>query len=190
MEYPNTAFETAFPPLSRQSRMTVSSSYSLTHGPFPVGEGDVLRSAIRPNSTQGRSIPGNVPQTFYPYIRPDSRQNANVRMMVKKSEMHLQQHDGYTSLVLLTEAEIMHYWSTLKRRIDFSKSHIRQVRRSSGWVAYLRFSDACVKSLTDSRWRTLKGEIDFDSIRNAFARACPQHHFTRPRFLTILHEKL
>ena len=41
--------------------------------------------AIRPHSTQGRSIPGNVPQTFYPYIRPDSRQNANVRMMVKKA---------------------------------------------------------------------------------------------------------
>eukprot|EP00945_MAST-04E_sp_MAST-4E-sp1_P008996 g8996.t1 len=89
---------------------------------------------------------------------------------------------------MLTEAEILHYWSTLKRKIDFSQSKIRQIRRSSGWVAYVFVASAMEKNMKNSRFRTLQGSYDLDAVCAALQRAEPRYLLTRPRFLTVLHE--
>ena len=181
--------ETAFPPISRHSRSTVSTPWSISGAAGkPTTHEDVIMSGIRPESRNPRSIPGIVPDSFYPFIRPDSR--SNIKMMIKRSEIHKGDDfsGGTASLVMLTEVEIMHYWSTLKRKLDFSQSKIRQIRRSSGWIAYVQVASAMEITLMNTAHRTLKGEIDLDGLGNRLLQACPQYNMTRPRFLTILHE--
>ena len=122
---------------------------------------------------------------------PASGGHSPVALSPKPGRHGLDMDDGdakLPSLVLVTDAVVEHYWSSVRRKVRRQNTDIRRRRRKEGWDGLLRLSKEFAALSAQPRWRSIvSGQVDTDMIADAFMRAIPQYNTTMPRLLSALH---